>query len=491
MTAEVETSPTDDSASGRRAAGNVVAVAISQVGGKVTTLAWTVVAARVLTQHDFGAFNFALSLALILSALAEWGFDPALVRLASRSPQDRDRHYTEAILAESVVGLLLFGAVLAAVLPARAGSGDRLATTLVFVAVFVDLWNDTARSVGAAATLQGRTSLALLVQRVVTAALVLPLLAVGTGIAGLAAGLLGGSLVGWAANVIALRSFGARLRWRALQRDSFLAFVKISLPIGVSSMILVVVARIDVVLIEVLRGSRPVATYAAAYKLFETVLFVTFAVSSVTFPMMSAAVADMERVRNVARTAVAAMSVLYVPFAAVCLADAPAILRLVYGARYEHPSTGALRWLALAPLAYALSYTGGTALIALGRNRGLVVSSLVAAVVNVAANLAVIPHWGGTGAAAVTTASYAAEAVVALLLLRRSVGRLRLASIAPEAIAVGAVLGVALWLVPAPLLLEVPVGFVLYVVGWALLARRRVPEQVDLLAGLLTRRAPA
>ena len=119
------------------------------------------------------------------------------------------------------------------------------------------------------------------------------------------------------------------------------------------------------------------------------------------------------------------------------------------------------------------------------------VSSLVAAVVNVAANLAVIPHWGGTGAAAVTTASYAAEAVVALHLLRRSVGRLRLVSIAPEAIAVGAVLGVALWLVPAPLLLEVPVGFVLYVVGWALLARRRVPEQVDLLAGLLTRRAAA
>jgi O-antigen/teichoic acid export membrane protein len=474
---------------GRRAAGNVAAVAVAQVAAKVLTLAWTVVAARVLSQRDFGEFNFALSLALILSALAEWGFDPALVRLASRSPRDRDRHYTEAILAESVVGLLLFAAVLAAVLPTRATGDDRLAMALVFLAVFVDLWNDTARSVGAAAARQGRTSAALIAQRLATAAFVLPLLAAGAGIAGVAGGMLGGCVVGWLANLAALRSFGSRLQPRSVTRSGLVSFARISLPIGVSSLVLVVVARIDMVLLEVLKGSRPVAAYAAAYKLFETVLFVTFAVSSATFPMMSAAADDSGRVREVARTAIGVMLVLLVPFTALCLADAPEVLRLVFGADYGRLSAGALRWLAVAPLVYAVAYVAGTALIAVGRNRGLVIASVIAAVVNIGANLLVIPHWEGTGAAAVTSLSYLVEGVAALLLLRRGVGSLRVLSAAPEALVVGAVLGLALWWSPLPLLLEAPTGCALYLVGWALLARRRVPEQVDFLLGLIPGRA--
>ena len=474
-----------DDASARRAAGNVASVAVAQLAGKVLTLAWTIVAARVLTQDEFGELNFLLSLALLLSAIAEWGFDPLLVRMASREPKDRDRHYTEAIVAESLVGLLLFGAVLAAILPSRDTADVRLAAALIFAAVFVDLWTDTARSVGAAAARQGRTSLALIVQRFATAALILPLLLAGAGIAGLAIGMLGGTLLGWVAHVAALRSLGARLRLRTLTREGLASFVRISLPIGVSSLILVMVARIDMVLLELLQGSRPVAAYAAAYRLFETALFVTFAVSSASFPMMSAAADDPARVRQVARTSTGVMAVLFAPFAAVCLAEAPAVLSLVFGSEYEQVSAGALRWLALAPLAYGIAFMGGTALIAVGRNRGLVIASLAAAVVNVVANLLVIPIWSGTGAAAVTTASYAVEALVALLILRRFFGSFGLMSVAPEAMLMGVLLGLALWATPLPVLVEASAGFVLYLLGWAALARRRVPEQVGFLVGLL------
>src|SRR4051794_15255194 len=121
-----------DQPSHRRTAGNVAAVATAQIVGKALSLAWIVVAARVLPQRDYGEFSFVFSLALILSAVAEWGFDPVLVRLASRRPADLDRHYTEAVVAQAVVGLLLFGAVLAAVMPGRPTGHDRLAMALVF-----------------------------------------------------------------------------------------------------------------------------------------------------------------------------------------------------------------------------------------------------------------------------------------------------------------------------------------------------------------------
>lgn len=474
-----------------RAAANVVASAAAQLAGKVLTLAWMVVAARQLTQAQFGEFNFTLSLALIVSAFAEWGFDPALVRLASRSPADRNRFYTEAFVYETAAGILLFGAVLSATLPSRTGPGVKVATGLVFAAVFIDVWSDMARSVGASAQRQGRTSAALVVQRLVTAGLVLPLLLSGAGIAGLAAGLLGGSVVGWVANVVAMRTFGVRLRWDLLRLPSLREFGKVALPIGVSSMILVTLARVDTVLIELLKGNRDVAAYSAAYRLFETTLFVTFAVSSATFPMMSAAGDERDRVREVARSAVAATMVLLAPFAAVSLVDAVPVLRLFYGDSYAHQSAGALRWLALGPLTYSLAYVGGTALIALASNRGLLLASSAAAITNVAVNLAVIPHFAGTGAAAVTTLSYAVEAVVAMVLLRRQIGGLRLATVAPEAIVAALGMAALLWLMPAPLLVEVPVAAAFYVVVWAALARWRRPDQLRLVLSLLPGRRPS
>jgi O-antigen/teichoic acid export membrane protein len=486
VTTPEQSAPSDERWTSRRAAGNVLATAGAQVLGKVLTLVWTVVAARELTRHDFGEFNFALSLALILSAISEWGFDPALVRMASRSQADRDRHYTEAFVAESLVGVLLFGAVIAAVLPTRDTGADRLAMALVFIAVFVDLWNDTARSVGAAAARQGRTSAALLVQRVVTAALVLPLLWLGTGIAGLAGGMLGGYVVGWFANVAAVRSFGSRLRLRSLSGPEFRSFVRQSLPIGVSSLILALVARIDVVLIELFKGSAAVASYAAAYRLFEAVLFVTFAVSSATFPMMSASGDDHERVRTVVRAAAAIMTVLLMPFTAVCLVDTTGVLAL-FGESYQELSAGALRWLAIAPIAYSLAYCTGTALIAVGRNRGLVISSAVALAVNVILNLAVVPRWAGTGAALVTTLSYMAEAAVGIMLLRPVTGPFRWLSAAPESLVAGVILGLGLWLVPAPAIVEIPVGLVGYVLCWVALAWWRNRGQLDFVLSLLGR----
>jgi O-antigen/teichoic acid export membrane protein len=72
-------------ARGRPPAVNAALAALADVVGKVSTLAWTVVAARLLTQEQFGAFNLALALALIASAVAEGGYDPVLVRTSTPS----------------------------------------------------------------------------------------------------------------------------------------------------------------------------------------------------------------------------------------------------------------------------------------------------------------------------------------------------------------------------------------------------------------------
>jgi len=56
----------DLDAQGRPPAHNAALAAVADIVGKVSTLAWTVVAARALTQDEFGTFSLALSLALLV-----------------------------------------------------------------------------------------------------------------------------------------------------------------------------------------------------------------------------------------------------------------------------------------------------------------------------------------------------------------------------------------------------------------------------------------
>jgi O-antigen/teichoic acid export membrane protein len=61
----------------RGPAANTAWAILAQLLGKIATLAWTVVATRVLPQDDFGAFAFALGLSTLMVAVVEWGFDSA------------------------------------------------------------------------------------------------------------------------------------------------------------------------------------------------------------------------------------------------------------------------------------------------------------------------------------------------------------------------------------------------------------------------------
>src|SRR4051794_33783983 len=92
----------------RRTAANALVSAVAQVLGKVATLAWTLVATRQLTQQDFGAFSYILAIALLLSAIAEWGFDPVLVRRGSGRPERLPDLLSQTVACELAVGIPLF-----------------------------------------------------------------------------------------------------------------------------------------------------------------------------------------------------------------------------------------------------------------------------------------------------------------------------------------------------------------------------------------------
>lgn len=470
----------------RPPAHNAALAAVAEIVGKLSTLAWTVVAARVLTQQEFGAFNLALALALIASAVAEGGFDPVLIQRASRDRRRLSTFHTQAIAWQVGIAIPVFAIAAAAVWLARSEAEVRTAIVLVLAALFLDLWSDTARASAAAARDQARVSGALALQRIAAAVLMIPALAAGFGLTGMAAAFLMSSVVGWIAHVRAVATLGVAFCWRTLDRRGMWAFGRGSWTLALSALVAIALFRVDAVLLAVLKGDEAVGQYAAAYRLFETMLFLTFAVVAAVAPLMNARADDRAEVARLSELIVVVLSFVYAPFVAVFLTEGRAVLELLYGARYEG-ATAAVHWLALTPPAYAVAAMTGAALVALERTRGIFLGAVVALVVNVTLNLVLIPSLGGTAAALATSAAYATEAAIGVVLVARRLPHLRIVAPFLETLAVAAVTGVLLEVSPLPVYVEVPLAGAVYVALWLGLVRTRRPERLAAVRTLLLR----
>lgn len=460
----------------------------AEILGKVATLAWTVAAARLLTQTEFGGFSFALSLMMLISALPAWGFDALLIRRGSAEPEALSRLHTEATVWKTALALPVFaiaGSVAALFRPTVEAT---VVLALVLVAGLPELWNHTARSSSAVRQRPFDVSMALVFQRVVTAAIIVVVLAAGGGVVGIAAGFLAGSILGWLAHVWALRRLRVRVRWRYVTADGLRRGISGTLFIGASAIILVLLFRVDIVFLAVLKGDREVALYTAAFRLMETVLFITWAINQAILPVMSAS-SSVERIRKGFEKGVALAAFVYLPFAAVCLVEPERVLSLLFGTGYAEPSAPMLMWLAPTPVLFAGGMFASSVLLARGRSGVTLVAATVAAVGNVAMNLALIPHYGGTGAAVATTSSYLLNLLVLTSVGGRSGVPLRPIRPLLEAGAASVVAAGALLILSAPLLVELGAAAAVYLMVWALLARQFAPDQLAVALSPLARRA--
>ena len=470
-----------------RAARAVVIRGVAEVLGKLATFAWAVMAARMLTQHDFGAVSYALTVMLLASAPAESGFDAGVVRRGSAEPPILERLYTEAVTWKTLLAVPAF--IVAAVVTLTSGpSAEEMTVIVVFLlAGFPEMWSHSGRAVSVARQAPSSTSTALVFQRIATAAAIAVALLAGWGAIGVAVAFLVGTLAGWLAHEVAIRPLDVRPHLRLLDRRHFKEMWSRTWMIGVSAMVLMLLFRLDAVLLGALDGFEAVASYSVAYRLLETVLFVSFAVNQAIMPVMSATT-DVTRIRKGYERGLSVAAFVYLPFAVVCLAEGARIIDLAFGGEYAQTSAPILNWLVPAPLLYAMAFFGSSVLISRDLVKGMLVAAVAATVANVALNLWLIPLYSGTGAAVATTASYAVQAGATLLVLRRSVTRMNVVRPLVEAALASAVLAAVLVVMDLPLLVELALGGLVYLGAWFAIARRFAPEQLEVIAGILGRK---
>jgi O-antigen/teichoic acid export membrane protein len=286
--------------------------------------------------------------------------------------------------------------------------------------------------------------------------------------------LLGGDLVAYAAALVAVSAVTSIVQlWLALRTTSFRlrgsrarwrTLLRLGIPVGVGGLLTFGYGYIDQVIVFSIAGAREAGLYGAVYRIYERIQFLPAAVMTTLFPIFVAArAADPARVRRLFQLAFDALVLLSLPALTISLAGPEEIVRLLFGAEFADAAP-ALPLLMATFVLVSVGYLAGYLIIAYELQRRFVLIALVALVLNVSANLVLVPVAGFLAAAWITLGTELLVATWTTVLVCRTIGVLpewgrvaRVAAVAAVAGAAGWALGeagvpVVLWTAAAALL---------------------------------------
>jgi O-antigen/teichoic acid export membrane protein len=183
------------------------------------------------------------------------------------------------------------------------------------------------------------------------------------------------------------------------------ALVRAGIPLGISGVLITAYANIDQVIVFTMAGSRAAGLYGAAYRVLEQSHFVPLSVLTTMTPIMAASwPRDRARTLRAAGATAELMAIASFGALAVVTVTASGLTRVIFGPGFA-AAAPALPVLFGAFVFICFGYLNGNLLTVLGLQRRLLSISLLALLVNVAGNVALVPAVGFMGAAWMTLAT--------------------------------------------------------------------------------------
>ena len=403
----------------RNALRNVFVKAASVPIEKACRFVLFAVAARALGEAGFGRFQFAET-AMALSVFAtELGLGIWTTRALARHPESARAIVGTGLWLRS--GLLLPYLALVAIEAGLAAPGPLRAVMLALggaaaAGIVVDYCNAVFRGYE---RLRDEARL-----NVVRAALItatgLSALWWKHSVVALSAGILVGTFL---AAVYGLALLRARYRLPTLlqrgtfDRDLARTALREALPLWLATLMSLVYFKGDTVLLRWLTNDATVGAYAAAFKIFEGTMIVPSVLLAAFFPVLVRAGQSDHRERRRTELELGALLLgLGALVGAILYATAGSVLRLMFGPAFSD-ATHALRVLCAAMPILFFNFGLTHFLIARHLERRNLMFAAIMVILNLAANLWLIPRFGGVGAAWATLVTEIALTVCCLLTL--------------------------------------------------------------------------
>ena len=381
-----------------------------------------VIIGRLLSPSEYGEFSIALAVFTLGATLGAAGFTQGVPRYMARFDDMHDIRGTwlTGLLISGGLSILIAVVLIAGspILTPRLFELDGAWFLLIIFVVAIPARAVLKIGVGA---IRGRENT---VYKVLTQNICYPVLRLSliSGLLLAGVGLIGtgiGYLVALVASIVLTYYFLNRLfplvGEFSLHSKEMTSF---SAPLIVSTIIEVLLTRTDTMMLGYFRPSAEVGIYNAAYPLAGSLTVVLGAFGYMYLPVASRLDSDEEgSVERVYELTTKWVYILVFPLFVLLLIYSIEIITLVFGVQY---GTGGIALTILAVGFFTNAAVGRSreTLSALGATKFLLVSSIVAFIINFVANLVLIPIYGFVGAATASAGSFIALNFVVYLFLR-------------------------------------------------------------------------
>jgi O-antigen/teichoic acid export membrane protein len=390
--------------SAEKAARHMIATFGSNLGVAVLSFVNVIIITRALGATGRGQFVFLIAIANLTHYACTFGLQEANANLASRDPEIRGNLASNSAIAALAFGVIGIGIVelLIAVFPAVGGGSAQSWRLVALTAVPILILQNYFRALSQAASRFNVTNLTWMLGPMLNAVLNGALAAAGflTVHRALLVWILGQTV----ATVILVAYHGLRIApfgrpSRRLARSAIFFGLR-SHPADV---MMLGNYRLDQWILGATRSKAELGIYSVAVSLAETLFYLPEAVKQVARPRLARATRARAAVEGA--TVFRITTVATFASALVLIAFAPLIVRVVFGSAFIHAAPQ-LRILALGAFGVIGMKILGNALTAQRRPglESIVVG--VAFIATVGLDIALIPAYGGVGAALASTLSY-------------------------------------------------------------------------------------
>ncbi|HEX6511879.1 MAG TPA: oligosaccharide flippase family protein, partial [Chloroflexota bacterium] len=380
----------------------------SNIAVKVLGFGFSIFYFRLLGVTQVGKYVLAATIMLFLDTIIGFGLQQLVMRDVARDKSSANAYLSNAVAVRLIVTLLVGGPILLGVWALRryAGfDGDTALVIAILVAGFVPgAFANGFSHVFSAFELMEYSAFVQVLTQIVNVALGVAFILAGWDIVGLA-------MAALLANVFTAAAFwllaGRSILKPHLELDGRLiaGIVRDAYPIMLNQLLVVFFFKVDVLVLQPLRGNAEVGIYGAAYKFVDAMLLLPSTFVPAVFPILSRqAASQREALKRGAELSLKVLLLIAFPAVIVFEVFADDIIRGFYGERFA-ASTVALRILMLfLPFSYVNGLTQYV-LVALDRQKTIVRFFAITAVFNLVVNLALIPRFGYIAASAVTVGS--------------------------------------------------------------------------------------
>jgi O-antigen/teichoic acid export membrane protein len=466
-------------------------VGVAQAITWTATFLFTLAQARYLTPTGFGELSLALSYAVVMGVVVDFGLSTKVARDVAQRPSAAGQALAASLVVRTVLWCLAMPVVWLGTVVF--GYNAELQATILILGVSL-LFAGFAASLSA--YFQGREefvfrSLGSIVQRGSAAALGVALLASGRGIVVMAIVYVVSQVLQVLVMVPGMRRYPVTSM--VLERATSVAMFRGAGTLAAFWILCAIYGNVGIVILERLAPPENVAWYAAAYRLFNAAVMVMgLVVGTVLYPVLSRLAVDSREVLRRAMErwfAFLVASGVFMALALVMAADQA--IALLYP---KHEYGEAATTLRLLAPALAAMYANGVfflALLAMGLERRLLMMAGALVVLTPLANLLVIPVLQQNGAALITSAS---EVFILAWVLAATPADLRSAAnprVVVKVLVAAIPAAAVMWsLRDWPVFVAIPIAAVIY--ASVAVALRTVPG-ADLAAvrALARRRRPA